>query len=213
MTIEQMKARKKELGYSAEKLAELASIPVSTVRKILGGVTKAPRQGTIDALEKVLKKKQGEYTTADLDANPKHMITELYNGYFVGYQGDGNPLPQDIVDKYIVCETQFTYGNLAEKTPSNNSTSETWKYTLADYDSMPVGWYGQLINGRLVPMGVPSIQHQIIVMEVYDQFKSYARTNHPECLVLPSAGVRFEEDAYEGYIPDLTVRPPDGLGS
>lgn len=54
MTIEQMKAKKIELGYTNEKLAELTGVPLGTVQKIFAGVTKAPRYDTIQKLEKVL---------------------------------------------------------------------------------------------------------------------------------------------------------------
>lgn len=53
MTIEQMWQRKKELGYSYEKISELSGLPVSTVQKVLGGYTKSPRYNTIKALEEV----------------------------------------------------------------------------------------------------------------------------------------------------------------
>ena len=43
MTIEEMRAWKKELGYSYEKIAELSGLPVGTVQKVLGGITKSPR--------------------------------------------------------------------------------------------------------------------------------------------------------------------------
>ena len=35
MTIEEMQERKRELGYSYEKLAEISGIPLGTVQKIL----------------------------------------------------------------------------------------------------------------------------------------------------------------------------------
>lgn len=54
MTIEQMKARKAELGYSNEKIAELSKVPLGTVQKIFAGITKAPRYDTIQKLQKVL---------------------------------------------------------------------------------------------------------------------------------------------------------------
>ena len=37
MTVEEMKQRKKELGYSNEKLSELSGVPPGTVQKVLGG--------------------------------------------------------------------------------------------------------------------------------------------------------------------------------
>ena len=44
MTLDEMKARKKELGLSNETLAQLSGVPFSTVQKIFSGTTGAPRQ-------------------------------------------------------------------------------------------------------------------------------------------------------------------------
>lgn len=55
MTIEEMKTRKKELGITNEQLSALSGVPLSTVRKVLGGTTASPRYDTLMALEKVLK--------------------------------------------------------------------------------------------------------------------------------------------------------------
>ena len=108
MTIEEMKARKKELGLSNETIALLSGIPFSTVQKIFSGTTGSPRQKTIQALEKVLNsqaqtssypagstgapgmlrespapyrvKKQGEYTLEDYYAIPDERRVELIDG-------------------------------------------------------------------------------------------------------------------------------------
>ena len=56
MTVEEMKQRKKEFGYSNEKLSELSGVPLGTVQKVLAGVTRSPRYETKIALERVLKK-------------------------------------------------------------------------------------------------------------------------------------------------------------
>lgn len=96
MTIQEMNERKKELGYSYEKLSELSGVPVGTVQKVLGGITKSPRYDTIYALEKVLspyqpmmvrdgafaygEKKQGEYTVEDYFALPDERRVELIDG-------------------------------------------------------------------------------------------------------------------------------------
>lgn len=103
MTIEEMKERKKELGYSYEKIAELSGLPVGTVQKVLGGITKAPRYETLKALEAVfapgyseeifkasytresavpynVEKKQGEYTIEDYFAIPDERRVELIDG-------------------------------------------------------------------------------------------------------------------------------------
>ncbi len=54
MTIQEMKQRKRELGYSNEQLSALSGVPLGTIMKIFGGATRAPRRATIEALERVL---------------------------------------------------------------------------------------------------------------------------------------------------------------
>ena len=49
MTIEEMKAKKIELGYSNKALAKESGVPLGTVQKIFSGETKAPRMDTITA--------------------------------------------------------------------------------------------------------------------------------------------------------------------
>lgn len=101
MTIEEMRERKKALGYSYEQISELSGLPVGTVQKVLGGITKSPRYDTLSALEKVLGehtddhatdrlhesrayygpvKKQGEYTLEDYYALPDERRAELIDG-------------------------------------------------------------------------------------------------------------------------------------
>ena len=55
MTIKEMNERRKELGYSYERIAELSGVPVGTVQKVLGGITKSPRYETLSALARVLR--------------------------------------------------------------------------------------------------------------------------------------------------------------
>ena len=55
MTIQEMKERRKELGYSYKMLSEISKVPVGTIQKIFGGITESPRRDTILALEKALR--------------------------------------------------------------------------------------------------------------------------------------------------------------
>lgn len=107
MTIEEMREKKRQLGYSYEQIAEIAGIPLGTVQKVLGGVTRSPRYETLQALEKVftfrdssdgeqagmireegiyrvekrnISKKQGEYTIEDYYAQPEEHRVELIDG-------------------------------------------------------------------------------------------------------------------------------------
>ena len=90
MTLEEMKARKRELGYSNTELASLAGIPLGTVQKIFSGATSSPRHTTLTALEQVLRREEmsrrpqvpGEYTLEDYDALPEEQRVELIDGVF-----------------------------------------------------------------------------------------------------------------------------------
>ncbi|WP_330376299.1 hypothetical protein [Butyrivibrio sp. AE3004] len=43
MTLQEMIDRKNELGLTYEQIARLSGVPVGTVQKVLGGITKSPR--------------------------------------------------------------------------------------------------------------------------------------------------------------------------
>ena len=95
MTVEEMKQKKKELGYTYAQIAELSGVPVGTVQKIFTGETVSPRYVTLCALEEVFYKKdvakeaaayrvsaQGSYTIDDYYALPDEQRVELIDGYF-----------------------------------------------------------------------------------------------------------------------------------
>ena len=55
MTVEEMKRKKHEKGYSYAQIASLSGIPLGTVQKVFSGETEHPRYSTLQALEQVLK--------------------------------------------------------------------------------------------------------------------------------------------------------------
>lgn len=96
MTIQEMKQKKQEKGYTYAQIAELSGVPLGTVQKIFNGETENPRYATILALEKVFKEpavvretsayhvgdEQGMYTVEDYRALPDEQRVELIDGYF-----------------------------------------------------------------------------------------------------------------------------------
>ena len=96
MNLEQMKEKKRELGYTYEQIAELSGVPLGTVQKVFSGITTAPRYDTLRALEQVFRedeelmvresvtaygiKRQGEYTVEDYRALPDEKRMELIDG-------------------------------------------------------------------------------------------------------------------------------------
>lgn len=95
MTIQEMKRKKEEKGYSYVKIAELSGVPLGTVQKVFSGETEHPRYETLQALESLFVesdcvretpaynvKQQGQYTIEDYYALPEEQRVELIDGYF-----------------------------------------------------------------------------------------------------------------------------------
>lgn len=74
MTIDEMKQRKKELGYTNKTLAEASGVPVGTLQKIFSGQTEAPREDTIKALTKVLEPMRSKRSTYGSIYEPKGLV-------------------------------------------------------------------------------------------------------------------------------------------
>ena len=112
MKTEEMKQRKRELGYSFAMLSQRSGVPVSTIQKIFSGETVSPRYETLQALERALTAyvlpetagmlrespasfstprkpsedakypRQGSYTLKDYFALPDDQRVELIDGVF-----------------------------------------------------------------------------------------------------------------------------------
>ena len=131
MKIEEMRQRKKELGYSNKVIAKRAGLPLGTVQKVFSGETKAPREATLKALEKLLAPayqytipssgsagivresspayaKSGGYTLEDYLALPEDRRVELIDGEFyemyaptTGHQAIGGFIYKQLLDHVL----------------------------------------------------------------------------------------------------------------
>lgn len=96
MTIEEMREQKKRLHLTNRELASKAGLPLSTVAKVLSGITENPRRDTVMAIEKVLSsgksrelypatyrrdpyERPGRYTIEKYEAMPEERA-ELIDG-------------------------------------------------------------------------------------------------------------------------------------
>lgn len=107
MTIQEMRERKRELGYTYAQIAELSGVPLGTVQKIFSGATVSPRYDTLTELEKVLGgsesfgvseprpvyrgKRQGEYTLKDYYEIPEDRRVELIDGVIYDMASPSSP--------------------------------------------------------------------------------------------------------------------------
>ena len=95
MTIQEMKEKKQEKGYTYAQMAELSGVPLGTIQKIFSGETESPRYNTLQALEQMFRgspavreetfyktNQNGSYTVDDYRALPDEQRVELIDGYF-----------------------------------------------------------------------------------------------------------------------------------
>ncbi len=97
MTIQEMKRRKQEWGYTYFQIAELSGVPIETVKKIFEGNAENIDYRTWSDLENAfrekmvvkeasaayeVKRKPGSYTIEDYWDLPDDLRVELIDGYF-----------------------------------------------------------------------------------------------------------------------------------
>jgi len=148
MTIEEMKERKRALGYSNKQLAELSGVPLGTVQKIFGNVTKAPRRETILALEKVLI--AGWHGPAKKESDASYVFAEDSE--------EENARLREVAFKYRA------------ELPEGADPKRQGRFTLKDYYALPEDQRAELIDGVLYNMTAPSLAHQTVALQIAYQF-------------------------------------------
>lgn len=178
MTIEEMKLKKREYGYSAKELAARAGVPVGTLQKILSGATKSPRRETLLKLEKILKDNTPETNTP-----------------FYGTAGQAGGYPEASPKVKIVKETGPAY-------VFKNDGS----YTLEDYLALPEDRRVELIDGVFYDMAAPTTIHQGIGGFIHKQLLDFALEHKGPCLPFMSpVDVQLDEDEKTVVQPDVLI--------
>lgn len=149
MTIEEMKERKRALGFSNKQLADLSGVPLGTVQKIFGNVTKAPRRETILALEKVLMAGWGRPGGNGKDVSY----------VFAEDQSSG--------EDARLREVAFKY---RPELPKGADEKRQGHFTLKDYYELPDDVRAELIDGVLYNMTAPGLAHQTVALQIAHQF-------------------------------------------
>lgn len=129
MTIQEMKRKKQEKGYTYAQMAELSGVPLGTIQKIFSGETLSPRYDTLNALERLFTEvsavreecayqvhTQGSYTIDDYRALPEEQRVELIDGYFYDMSAP-TPLHQRIGGEVYRQIANFIMDNEGECQP------------------------------------------------------------------------------------------------
>lgn len=185
MTIEEMKKRKKELGYSFRQLSELTGLPLGTIQKVFNGETKAPRYQTLHALERVLAPDRNHGMVFQY-ADP--VSPSVLRERAAVYRFEKDP-PSFDKTEYALNRDGFLEG----------------PYTYDDYEKLPDDRQKELIHGVFYDMSSPRYSHQMIQANLIVQFTTELQKNGLNCDVVGPVDTLLEENDKTVVQPDLSV--------
>lgn len=192
MTVEEMKKRKAELGYTSRMIAEKAGLPASTVAKIFSGETSRPRYVTMQALEAVLSEKagSGRYSSQRYD---EQRIADQWS-YYVG-----EPLAE--------YKAEYGHDNAEDGSePPHRKWPRQGSYTLEDYYSIPDDVRVELIDGVIYDMTAPFRIHQRLQVCLTVELELCIREHGKDCEVYAApTDVRLDCDDRTMVQPDVIV--------
>ena len=184
MTIEEMKRRKKELGYSNKKLAEVSGVPIGTVQKVFSGETASPRYDTIQALTKALT---AELSDTAYNVEDVWEVHEPEPAYSIDYTDRKMVHGKSADDRKKICD------NVADK-------------TIDDYIALPEGTRVELIDGKFYNMAAPTTIHQRIAPEIWRILKNHIQSNNGPCIpFIAPTDVQLDCDNKTMVQPDVFI--------
>ncbi|MBO6158435.1 MAG: Uma2 family endonuclease [Firmicutes bacterium] len=177
MTLEQMRKRKQQLGYTNVQLSNLTDIPLGTLNKILCGASRHPRMENLQALERVLQDTTYQY----------------------GYRSAAPYIVQESAEALRVsAEDLPAEGQTHEKKPG--------EFTIEDYYALPDDQRVELIDGVFYDMAAPTIEHQLLAGSVYSQILAYIQRKKGKCIPLISpVDVQLDADNKTMVQPDVVI--------
>ena len=132
MTIEEMRKRKREQGYTYEQISEWTGIDFETVQNVFEGMIVSPRYDILQELEKVFEtgrsdivrdpmltyqvkpqKMQGQYTVADCLSWPEDERIELIDGVIYGM------VAPTVIHQLICSELREQFSNFIKRNKGN----------------------------------------------------------------------------------------------
>ena len=207
-SIEEIRAKKKELKLTTADIANSTELPVSTVSKIMTGETKNPSYITIEKIDDFIRK---EEFRARVDAYLK-----VLKKYMEEH-------PDEIVDQYKFFYDYVEEHPLHEDRPvKNRDVSVLWPWkdlpfvsdlaladkrgmTIDDLRNMEESRFTELIDGSIV-CNAPIAKHQILAQNIGRQIDKFIEANHGQCTMFNvGMSVRFKDNEYNYFIPDIVV--------
>ncbi len=195
MDISEMNKIKKELKLTYKQISDLSGVPLSTVQKVLGGITDSPKYSTVKALSDVLLYESRK-------ENP--LATYHYSDYTLGNNPERDNQLYDLVEE----ARHFIHGTSVEKMNQDKGFSQDGKrlMTVEDYETLEDDKRVELINGVFYDMATPSAEHQLIAGRIYSQIETYIMQNHGKCIpIIAPFDVQVKKDNYNMVEPDVMI--------
>lgn len=198
LTIEEIKKRKKEFGYTNTQLSQVSGVPLGTVQKVLAGATKSPGYNTMKALSQVFERNNtvtGDYNYKTDTEIPVPVDSDIatYN-----YETDNADVFNEAQPAYNINPAPF-----AENT---HYYDRQGTYTLEDYLALPDDQRVELIDGVIYDMSAPTLPHQDIAGEIYFQLKNYINKNKGSChAYIAPTDVQLDMDNRTIVQPDVMI--------
>ena len=198
MTVQEMILKKKELGCSNEKIAELSGIPVSTVRKIFSGKTKQPRYEAMSALTRFFRELNTSAMSADIQSSYSSLMSRN-NKNVSAYS------PERAADMLAEPAPAYSLKN-EESSGKPGNDKQPGEYTLDDYLALPDDQRVELIDGVFYDMSAPTGFHQIIAGELHAMLREWIRSKKGGCMPFMSpVDVQLDRDNKTIVQPDVLI--------
>ena len=223
LTIDEMKKRKIQYGYTNTLLSELSGVPVGTVNKIFSGETKQPRRETLLALDKLLSADPVAYSSTafmlrGLEQGSATPVMEGPSSDFGpgGLKQESEPggAASDFVlrDSASVASSYRIRPEISDSAPGGACDGveicgkKPGEYTIEDYLALPDDKRVELIDGFFYDMAGPKIRHQQIAGELFISLTLQIREKGGSCQVFMSpVDVYLCEDQQTVVQPDVQI--------
>ncbi len=185
MTIDEMKAAKKSLGYSVKDISALSGVPYGTLQKLFDGTTSSPRRDTLLKLDAFFRNAADRSSFhAPPAAGTLREDTAVYTA--------GEP-------KGTASLREGAYAYAAD----SSQGKVQGEYTLDDYLALPDERRVELIDGVFYDMSAPTVSHQLIAGEIFRTIANYIRDRKGPCVpAIAPCDVQLDCD-------DKTILQPD----
>ncbi len=189
LTLDEIRKKKEEYRYTNKQFAKLSGVPLGTVQKVLGNVTKSPRYETLRALSSVFEGNAQRRQVSYLDeAGTGAPESELHH-----VSGPEPAYSQPLLPNPVIAVNWNTYDRQGT-------------YTIDDYLALPDEQRVELIDGVIYDMGAPTSPHQLIGGEVHRQISNYIHAKKGQCIpFIAPIDVQLDCDNRTMVQPDVLI--------